>query len=237
MEVVRSFEKNESYNKIISFFDFGGQYIFYASHQIYMRPEAFYILVVDISKSFDEKVHKTESTDEEIEFAHMTYFGKINFVCLLLIEYYIFWLKSINAVSTEAPLILVATHAEEKSKDDIEQYFDDFWKRMETMKKLFTHLSHERKFAVKIPTSKIESLDKLDDIESCIVKLVNEQQQWGDAVPSSWIFWEYIIKELQRSKKVIEKEKLLVQEDKLPIEFQIDNAEMNEFLSFLHTVC
>ncbi|XP_062607057.1 uncharacterized protein LOC134268830, partial [Saccostrea cucullata] len=226
MEAVRSVEKNESYNNIISFFDFGGQYVFYASHQIYMRPEAFYILVVDISKTFDEKVHKTESTEEEIEFAHMTFF-----------EYYIFWLKSIHAVSKEAPVILVATHAEEKSKDDIEAFFDDFWKRMETMKELRSHLSHERKFAVKFPTSKNESLEKLDDIESCIVKLVKEQQQWGDEVPSSWIFWEYIIKELQSSKKVIEKEKLLIQGGQLPTEFQIDKDGMNDFLLFLHSVC
>ncbi|XP_061186867.1 uncharacterized protein LOC133194994 [Saccostrea echinata] len=226
IEVVRSVEKNDSGNKFVSFFDFGGQFIFYASHQIYMRPEAFYILVVDISKPFDERVHKTESTEEEIEFAYMTYF-----------EYYTFWLNSINAVSKEAPVILVATHADGRSEHDIETYFDEFWKRLGTRKELRAHLSHDRKFAVKFPKSKNEPLEKLDDIESCIVKLVENQQHWGDAVPSSWIFLEYIIKYLQQSFKVIEKEKLWLPNNQVPTEFQMHKDEMNDFLLFLHTVC
>lgn len=42
-------------NSQITFLDFAGQSIYYAFHQIYLSPKAVYILVVDMTKSFDEK--------------------------------------------------------------------------------------------------------------------------------------------------------------------------------------
>lgn len=49
----------------ITFLDFAGQKTYYAFHQIYLSPKTFYILVVDMTKNFDEIVH--EPGDEEIQ--------------------------------------------------------------------------------------------------------------------------------------------------------------------------
>lgn len=49
----------------ITFLDFAGQKTYYAFHQIYLSPKTFYILVMDMTKNFDEIVH--EPGDEEIQ--------------------------------------------------------------------------------------------------------------------------------------------------------------------------
>lgn len=40
----------------VTFLDFAGQRMYYAFHQIYLSPKTFYILVVDMTKNFDDKV-------------------------------------------------------------------------------------------------------------------------------------------------------------------------------------
>ena len=50
-----SFLSEKRKNDRISFINFGGQNIFYAFHQIYLSPNAVYILVMDMTKGFDEK--------------------------------------------------------------------------------------------------------------------------------------------------------------------------------------
>lgn len=49
----------------ITFLDFAGQKTYYAFNQIYLSPKSSYILVVDMTKNFDEIVH--EPGDEEIQ--------------------------------------------------------------------------------------------------------------------------------------------------------------------------
>lgn len=59
----------------ITFIDFAGQSIYYAFHQIYLSPKTCYILVVDMTKGYDEKV----DTDETVtsRFVSWTYKGNI----------------------------------------------------------------------------------------------------------------------------------------------------------------
>ncbi|XP_061170573.1 uncharacterized protein LOC133179912 [Saccostrea echinata] len=57
----------------ISMIDFAGQFAYYACHQIYMRSEAFYILVLDMSKDFYEIIcSKTDECEDSI-FSTWTY--------------------------------------------------------------------------------------------------------------------------------------------------------------------
>ncbi|XP_062583390.1 uncharacterized protein LOC134245145, partial [Saccostrea cucullata] len=48
----------------VSMIDFAGQFAYYACHQIYMRSETFYILVLDMSKAFDDMID-SELDDRE----------------------------------------------------------------------------------------------------------------------------------------------------------------------------
>lgn len=62
LDAVRNLSRGNRRHPRITFLDFGGQSMYYAFHQIYLSPKTFYILVLDMSKSLDEKVHVTEDT-------------------------------------------------------------------------------------------------------------------------------------------------------------------------------
>ncbi|XP_048741997.2 ankyrin-1-like isoform X3 [Ostrea edulis] len=87
----------------ITFLDFAGQGDYYAFHQIYLSPKTFYILVVDMSKNFDDKNELDERSGSR-------------FTSWKYKDYYKFWLKSIDSFSdTRTPVIVVGTHAEGKT--------------------------------------------------------------------------------------------------------------------------
>lgn len=62
LDAVMNLSRENRRHPRITFLDFGGQSMYYAFHQIYLSPKTFYILVLDMSKSLDEKVHVTEDT-------------------------------------------------------------------------------------------------------------------------------------------------------------------------------
>lgn len=66
---------NENPRSRITFIDFASQSMYYAFHQIYLSPKTCYILVVDMTKGYDEKV----DTDETVpsRFVNWTYKGNI----------------------------------------------------------------------------------------------------------------------------------------------------------------
>lgn len=49
----------------ITFLDFSGQSMYYAFHQIFLRPKSCSILVVDMTKSLDEKVDVEDNNEEK----------------------------------------------------------------------------------------------------------------------------------------------------------------------------
>lgn len=74
LEAVRNLSREDRRHPRITFLDFGGQSMYYAFHQIYLSPKTFYVLVLDMSKSPDEKVNATEDTCGG-EFESWTYKG------------------------------------------------------------------------------------------------------------------------------------------------------------------
>lgn len=69
-----SFLTEKRKNDRISFINFGGQHIYYAFHQIYLSPNAVYILVVDMTKRFDE-TEPTSTLNVLSQFESWTYKG------------------------------------------------------------------------------------------------------------------------------------------------------------------
>lgn len=58
-EIIDDVKKQSSEKPLrpqITFFDFAGQSLYYAFHQIYLSPKTFYILVVDMTKGPNEQV-------------------------------------------------------------------------------------------------------------------------------------------------------------------------------------
>lgn len=72
----------------ITFLDFAGQHMYYAFHQIYLSPRTFYVLVVDMTKSLEEKV-KVIDTDETGcgVFDSWVYKGKNKLLFIILFLY------------------------------------------------------------------------------------------------------------------------------------------------------
>lgn len=75
MDALEQIDKNPGPR--ITFIDFAGQSQYYAFHQIYLSPKTVYILIVDMTKSLDEKV---TDTDEKFgsRFESWTYKGTWN---------------------------------------------------------------------------------------------------------------------------------------------------------------
>lgn len=132
LEAVRNLSREDRRHPRITFLDFGGQSMYYAFHQIYLSPKTFYVLVLDMSKSPDEKVNATEDTCGG-QFESWTYKGMFmkrvhNIIDLntlsivryqnyiLCLDYYKFWLRSIDSFSDiNTPVIVIGTHAENKT--------------------------------------------------------------------------------------------------------------------------
>lgn len=83
INVVKNISKENRKHPRITFVDFGGQSVYYAFHQIFLSPKTFYILVVDMTKSPDEKVHETEDKCGS-RFSTWTYKGYLNFFLSLI---------------------------------------------------------------------------------------------------------------------------------------------------------
>ncbi|XP_062611681.1 uncharacterized protein LOC134273501 [Saccostrea cucullata] len=91
----------------VSMLDFAGQLAYYACHQIYVTPKAFFILVLDMTKRFEDVVDQEKDNQEGSIFSVWTYK-----------DYLKFWITSIKAFGgKKAPLFLVVTHTETKSTD------------------------------------------------------------------------------------------------------------------------
>ena len=135
MEAVNELSRENTRRKTITFLDFAGQSIYYAFHQIYHSPETFSILVVDMGKN--PKVQCETDGKCCSRFQSWTYEGIKTFQKIFVyfyidkktilhvyvsfsIEFYRFWLQSIDSYSdTTTPVIVVGTHAEGKSKQVI----------------------------------------------------------------------------------------------------------------------
>lgn len=60
----------------ITFLDFAGQSMYYAFHQIFLRPKSCSILVVDMTKSLYDKVSDQDENEKEYsQFASWSYKG------------------------------------------------------------------------------------------------------------------------------------------------------------------
>lgn len=77
--------------KTLSVFDFGGQCVYYACHQIYLTRRAFYMVVVDASKHLDQVVDAEVCDQDGTVFSGWKYEGVISYS---LIHYQVFGLQT-----------------------------------------------------------------------------------------------------------------------------------------------
>ncbi|XP_053386498.1 uncharacterized protein LOC123537921 isoform X1 [Mercenaria mercenaria] len=185
----------------VSVWDFAGQHVFYATHQVFLSRRAVYLLVTDISKHAEDIVLDDDCFPDSKGANHW----KIS-------EFVDFWLNSIHEFcsSTKSkcpPVLLVGTFADRLNQEKREETIDEFFytlRRSLLHKETRNHLA-EKDFA--LDNSVVDS--NIEMLKDQIFKTAAEQSYWGEPIPAKWITLENIIVSLKdQGLKVLHKGKL-----------------------------
>ncbi|XP_056017076.1 uncharacterized protein LOC130053692 [Ostrea edulis] len=174
--------------QILSVVDFGGQCAYYACHQVFLSRRAFYLLVLDMSKSFSEKVDESRCEQNGTIFADWTY-GR----------YARFWLNSIHTYCAEdTTVIVVATHSENTNEKDKGEFFDRLLDLLPAYDaNLKKHFHPDRCFFIGLPIDDTGCLDPLSDLENYIVSTAREHR-WKESIPKEWSIIELVFIKLKK---------------------------------------
>ncbi|XP_062571888.1 probable serine/threonine-protein kinase pats1 [Saccostrea cucullata] len=209
-------------DKKITMTDFAGQCSYYASHQIFLSPRAFFILVLNMEKKFDDKVGEEVCCQEGSVYGGWTHR-----------DYLEFWMKSIHQYSSdEAPVILVGTHSENKTEKEKALFFREVWKTLDMKKKsLQKHIDVKRQFAVGFHDN--ESIEKL---KLSIADVVCKLDHWGEELPQSWAMFETFFRE-ERINKILSRGELESFNETLPEGIKLNAIEdVDAMLQFFHDI-
>nr|XP_022292748.1 probable serine/threonine-protein kinase roco6 [Crassostrea virginica] len=223
MDAVQKLSREGNEKKTITFLDFAGQSIYYAFHQIYLSPETFSILVIDMEKDPKSKCDPNNSKEEIYcsRFESWTYE-----------DFYRFWLQSIDSFcETDTSVIVVGTHAEGKSKQDCDSFFEKFIALFGDYH-LRRHLHKRRCFAISLPENG-KMMEELSDLKKAIVKVVENQHYWKRIVKPASAILEHIIQEKKMS-RTIHKKELFKLNNTLDSVFRLDDSEITTLLKHLH---
>ncbi|XP_062569979.1 uncharacterized protein LOC134232014 isoform X2 [Saccostrea cucullata] len=175
---------------LLSVVDFAGQCAYYACHQVYLSRRAFYLLVIDMSKRFDEKVDQALCEQEGTMFSDWT-FG----------QYVIFWLKSIHTYcEDDTQVVTLGTHSDEVKNMFNRSIYDDLLELLKNEPDLKKHLDRERCFHIGFPKDDCEPLDKLTDVVECIASIALEDR-WRENIPKDWAYCEVVLRQNKQSGK------------------------------------
>ncbi|XP_061195224.1 uncharacterized protein LOC133203461 [Saccostrea echinata] len=208
----------------VSMLDFAGQLAYYACHQIYVTPKAFFILVLDMTKRFEDVVSKEKDNQEGSIFSVWTYK-----------DYLKFWITSIKTFGgTKSPLFIVVTHIEGKSTNEIEKYFEEFWKTVpDEDRDWLSESLNDREYAVGLVELNEKSKEMLESMKTSIVELFTDEINTKIEMPSSWALMEQLL--YDGAWKVLSLGEIKRLNSSLPIEYQIkSNEEISRFLKCFH---
>ncbi|XP_053375692.1 uncharacterized protein LOC123533690 isoform X2 [Mercenaria mercenaria] len=208
---------------VFDIWDFGGQYIFYATHTIFHSKRAIYLLVFDLSVGLNQIVTEDQFSTES-ESRNMKYF--INF-----------WMNSIHSFVGSADgllpkVILVGTHKDkltgmkEERVNYIRKYFED-------IRQIFdgTNLSnhfHFEDFAIDNTDGEDPSLNSLRET---IIRIGEEQSETFE-IPLKWIQLEKSLLERKHLKLISLSFVLAIDsENEFPLS---DIEQVKLFLSYHH---
>ncbi|XP_062592845.1 uncharacterized protein LOC134254339 isoform X2 [Saccostrea cucullata] len=207
----------------VSIIDFAGQFAYYACHQIYMRSEAFYVLVLDMTKAFHKVINS--KTDK-----HQ---GRSIFTTWSYKDYLHFWLDSIKSFGgTSAQVFAVATHAEGKKEKDC--FWESLWALVsENDKTWLQKCIGDKEFTLGLKKMNEQGNLSLQSLKNAIVEVVSKLMDTKIEVPSAWALLEHLLKNTE--KPILSIGDINKENKKLPEEYQLKNQEeIFDFLSFFH---
>ncbi|XP_062593255.1 uncharacterized protein LOC134254740, partial [Saccostrea cucullata] len=204
----------------VTMIDFAGQFAYYACHQIYMRSEAFYVLVLDMSKDFENFVCSDRDECQGSIFSTWTYK-----------DYLDFWLDSIKSFSgPSAQVLAVATHTEGKTGEEKDSFWETLWTLVPEDDK--TRL-YDRDFALGLIEMNEEAKHVLHSLKKSISEVVSQGMDTKLEVPSAWALLEHLLQ--TKEKPILSISDINKENKKLSEEYQLKSQEeIFDFLSFFH---
>lgn len=179
--------------------DFGGQYVFYATHSLFHSNRAIYILVMDLSKDM-RKIITDKKCPNEAGNRHMEYFIR-------------FWMNSIHSFAGslegyEPPVILVGTHIDKVKGfrkrtrlKHAEKYFENV-RRLFDGTQVINHLQ-KNDFSVNNRKPHDDTVDLLRDE----IMRIGQSKARAVEIPTRWVGLEAELE--TETKKVITVEEIM----------------------------
>ena len=194
--------------------DFGGQYIYYTTHQIFHSRDAIYLLVFNLNKDLDNVIEDYDfpGRQEKIKNSLM------------------FWVNSINAYvgtddSTLPIVILVGTH-KATFQGNLEEKFNEV-KDLFAGTAIRNHI-YEQTFAVE--NSNLEDT-AIEDLRKTIYD-IGIQKAESNTIPASWLHLEASLLDEEQKHILLFKDVL---ELSSKIDLPIENVqELKVFLKYHH---
>ncbi|XP_060604849.1 uncharacterized protein LOC132757552 [Ruditapes philippinarum] len=205
---------------LANIWDFGGQFIYYATHQIFHSKDAIYLLVFDLTKDLDAIIIDCDFPDRQEKMRNSL----------------LFWVNSIQAYvgcdtsreNVKPTIILVGTH-KDKLQGDVSLKFQEVFDLFAGTK--FSIHIHEKPFAV-------ASLDKDDkgiqNLKRTIYELGLKNARHAK-IPANWIPLELAMLRVRDEKmKQILEMKDIIALDTLNTHPILDKNEIKKFLNYHH---
>ncbi|XP_060597106.1 uncharacterized protein LOC132751023 isoform X2 [Ruditapes philippinarum] len=178
-------------NVTLNIWDFGGQFVYYATHQIFHSKHAVYVLVFNLSISLDTIIEDKEFPLHQKRMR----------------DYLKFWVASVNSFvgsrdGMEPAIILVGTHTDKLNMDSkVEDYFEEVRQIFDDSVCL-NHIQPDQ-FAI---SNTSESESEIDALRSYITRLGKIQMK--TRIPAKWILLEKALK-MNKHKRIIKLDELI----------------------------
>ncbi|XP_076083992.1 uncharacterized protein LOC143054826 [Mytilus galloprovincialis] len=210
------------------FWDFGGQYVYYTTHQTFMTFRALFLVVFDGSKRLNEEVTDVLCFPGQ----HMTPTPAV---------FLLHWVNSIltycKVVYAGIPKILfVATHKDKIPVDDVETRRALLYSEVEELFK-----DHEgRNHLVLDKQIFVNATDKADQeiefLKKAITELTFDHPCWGERMPNAWVPLELEIAELVAAGKQILSLDEVEELNAIGTVSVLDLEQLHDFLNFQHSL-
>lgn len=202
----------------ITIWDFGGQEVFYTTHQTFLSSCCIYMMAFNLFEFWQESDPMKASN--------------------AALDTISFWINSVityakHAVTGYPKIVLIGTHAD---YFPVELRGSSLWKIFQRLEKHFRQ-SVQRQHLIISPRYFIDAKDAegvpFDLLRQCVMEVAESLPDWGLPIPHKWVVLENLIADLKSSgSKVVSVDKL---KSLLSNEFNFNRQEIEDFLSFQHS--
>ncbi|CAC5395164.1 unnamed protein product [Mytilus coruscus] len=228
MEKVLKTGKYEMKVGRLIFWDFGGQYVYYTTHQTFMTFRALFLVVFDGSKGLNEEIHDVLCFPGQ----HMTPTPAV---------FLLHWVNSIltycKLVYAGIPKILfVATHKDKVPVEDVDSKRALLYSEVEELFKDHegrNHLVLDKQIFVNATDKNDQEIEAL---KKAITDLTFDHPCWGEKMPNACVPLELEIAEMVAAGKQILSLVELEELNSISKVSILDLEQLHDFLHFQHSL-